>query len=102
MPIESLALNAVSWPVLQEAPGRGQEVPEGVRHGESRHVVHSLPLEDPEQVPRPGSAITRGPGAAWRGVAAGSCQPQPGCQLQRGLKQTQWSPERPLPSPQYP
>ena len=25
----------------------------------------------PEQVPRPGSAITRGPGAAWRGVAAG-------------------------------
>ena len=46
MPIESLALNAVSWPVLQEAPGRGQEVPEGVRHGESRHVVHSLPLEE--------------------------------------------------------
>lgn len=46
MPIESFALTAVSWPVLQEAPGRGQEVPEGVRHGESGHVVHSLPLEE--------------------------------------------------------
>lgn len=46
MSIESLALNAVSWPVLQEAPGRGQEVPEGVRHGESGHVVHGLSLEE--------------------------------------------------------
>ena len=46
MPIESFALTAVSWPVLQEAPGRGQEVPEGVRHGESGHVVHGLPLEE--------------------------------------------------------
>ena len=33
-------------PVLQEAPGRGQEVPEGVRHGESGHVVHGLSLEE--------------------------------------------------------
>ena len=46
MPLESLALNAISWPVLQEAQGRGQEVPEGVRHGEPGHVVHSLPLEE--------------------------------------------------------
>lgn len=32
--------------VLQEAPRRGQEVPEGVRDGEPRHVVHRLPLEE--------------------------------------------------------
>lgn len=46
MSVESLTLNAVSWPVLQEAAGRGQEVPEGVRHGESGHVVHGLSLEE--------------------------------------------------------
>nr|XP_042703301.1 SLC2A4 regulator isoform X2 [Chrysemys picta bellii] len=30
----------------QEAPRRGQEVPQGVRDGEPGHVVHSLPVEE--------------------------------------------------------
>lgn len=33
-------------PVRQEVPRRGEEVPQGVRHGEPRHVVHGLPLEE--------------------------------------------------------
>ncbi|XP_045437498.1 zinc finger protein 704 isoform X1 [Pipistrellus kuhlii] len=44
---------SVSWqspPVtftgIPEAPGGGQEVPEGVRHGEPGPVVHRLPLEE--------------------------------------------------------
>lgn len=40
-----------SWPyavtcvVTKETPQRGKEVPKGIRHGEERHVVHSLSLE---------------------------------------------------------
>uniref|UniRef100_A0A9L0R6S9 Zinc finger protein 704 n=1 Tax=Equus caballus TaxID=9796 RepID=A0A9L0R6S9_HORSE len=30
----------------KEAPGRGQKVPQGVRHGEPGPVVHGLPLEE--------------------------------------------------------
>lgn len=38
-------LNAVTSAVTKETPWRGEEVPKGVRHGEERHVVHSLSLE---------------------------------------------------------
>lgn len=36
---------AVTSAVTKETPWGGKEVPKGVRHGEERHVVHSLPLE---------------------------------------------------------
>lgn len=36
---------AVTSAVTKETPWGGEEVPKGVRHGEERHVVHSLSLE---------------------------------------------------------
>lgn len=36
---------AVTSAVTKETPWGGEEVPQGVRHGEERHVVHSLSLE---------------------------------------------------------
>lgn len=36
---------AVTSVVTKETPRRGKEVPKGIRHGEERHVVHSLSLE---------------------------------------------------------
>lgn len=36
---------AVTSAVTKETPRGGKEVPKGVRYGEERHVVHSLPLE---------------------------------------------------------
>lgn len=36
---------AVTSAVTKETPWGGKEVPKGVRHGEERHVVHSLSLE---------------------------------------------------------
>lgn len=36
---------AVTSVVTKETPRRGEEVPKGIRHGEERHVVHSLSLE---------------------------------------------------------
>lgn len=35
----------VTSAVTKETPWGGEEVPKGVRHGEERHVVHSLSLE---------------------------------------------------------
>ena len=81
MPIESVPQNKRSVSVLQKAQGRRQEVPEGIRHGEPRHVVHGLPLEEslPEvhglrreahQAGGPGPCCPRLPLRVWESTFA--------------------------------
>ncbi|XP_042703302.2 SLC2A4 regulator isoform X1 [Chrysemys picta bellii] len=51
----------------QEAPRRGQEVPQGVRDGEPGHVVHSLPVEEGlSEVRRLSVPLPPAPGPAAR------------------------------------